>query len=503
VTYRRLLLAGLALEAIYLAAVLGPFSFLAHGAELTDLGKLTDHQPIAAVAVTVAIGVLFGLYGLALRAASHSKGDSRTVDLAIGLSALQSLTLVFLYPIMASDLYIYAVDAYAAAFYKLNLLVTAPIAAGNDPFFAYARDWAQLPSPYGPLWLTLSKLVALAAGPNVVVAVLLLKLLGALAVLATTLLLVRALAKRGRRAQLLAVILFGWNPLVQIELVGNGHNDAVLTLLVVAGLIALTSRRSALGMLGIAGALLIKILPVGVVPLCLLAVYVGTHGSSWRRLLRLGASAAVFVVVVVVAYAPFWAGPVTLMRIRQADGDYLASISALVVAYFPDATNWLAYPRTVLAGAIVLWLAYALWTRRLTLEVAAFEALFATILLSAHFSGWYLALLVATATLTHDRRRQERVAIFCVTAMLTTSIWTYLWVWLQGWNIATPFLSGVVPFTFLPPLLLTFPTSARFVDSLVERVKNAWRPLLQPAFATAAPSIPQPLSPTRGESGAG
>jgi hypothetical protein len=498
-----LLVAGLALEAIYLVAVLGPFSFLAHGTELTDLGKLTDHQPIAAVAVTIAIGALFGLYGLALRTASHSKGDSQSMGLAFGLTALQSLTLVFLYPIMASDLYIYAVDAYAAAFYKLNLLVTAPIAAGNDPFFAYARDWAQLPSPYGPLWLTLSKVVALAAGSNVVVAVLLLKLLGALAVLMTTLLLVRALAKRGRRTQLLAAILFGWNPLVQIELVGNGHNDAILTLLLIAGLIAIGSRRFALGMLGLAGALLIKILPVGVVPLCLLATYIGSPGSSWRRLMRLGTSALVFAAVVAVAYAPFWAGPVTLQRIRQADGDYLASIPALVVAYVPDATNWLAYPRAALGAAIMLWLAYSLLTRRLTLEIAAFEALFATILLSGHFSGWYLALLVAAATLTYDRRRQERVAIFCLTAMLTTPIWTYLWIWLQGWNIVTQFLSVVVPFTFLPPLLLTFPASARFIDGLWERGKEAWRTRIPATLVATAPSIPQPLCPTRGERGAG
>src|SRR5258708_3091567 len=281
---RRLLFAGLAIEALYLVAALGPFSLLAHGTELTDLGKLTDHQPLAAPVVTIAIVALFGFYGLALRRVP--RGDSPGLRVVVGLTALQSLTLVLLYPIMASDLYIYAVDGYAAAFYKLNLLVSAPVLAGNDPFFAYARDWAQLPSPYGPLWISLSKLIALVAGSDVVLAVILLKLLRALAVLGTTLVLVVALHDPGPRAQIIAVILFGWNPLVQIEMVGNGHNDAVLTLLLVAGLLLFQKSRPALGMLGIGGAVLIKILPIGVIPLCLLAIYVGSTGAAAAHRLR-------------------------------------------------------------------------------------------------------------------------------------------------------------------------------------------------------------------------
>jgi hypothetical protein len=254
-------------------------------------------------------------------------------------------------------------------------------------------------------------------------------------------------------------------------------------------------------MLGIGGALLIKILPIGVIPLCLLAAFLESAGSAWQRLTRLLISAAVLVGVVVLAYAPFWVGPETIHRVRQSDGDYLASIPALIVAYFPDGVDWLVFPRVVLAAAIALWLIYSLIAGRLTLETAAFEALFATILLSTHFSGWYLALLVATSVLTLDRWRERRAIVFTLTAMLTTPIWSYGWLWLQAWDITPQFLSFVVPFTFVPPLLLAFPPGIRAVDSLIERTKEFWQPRSEASLAVAAPSIPQPFSPTRGERG--
>src|SRR5579884_1509135 len=144
---RRALIAGLTMEAIFLIAVVGPFSLFAHGTELTDLGKLTDHQPIAAVLVTAGLVALFALYAVAL---INVRTDDHALPLALGGTVLFSLTLIFLYPVTAIDVYNYAVEGHVAAFYQVNPMVTAPAQVSSDTFVSYAANWVDSPSPYGP-----------------------------------------------------------------------------------------------------------------------------------------------------------------------------------------------------------------------------------------------------------------------------------------------------------------------------------------------------------------
>lgn len=503
---RRGLLAGLAIELIFLIAVLGPFSLLANGTDLTDLGKLTDYQPIAAILVTLGLIGLFAFYVLGLlsvRRASRwpdlarstrrrqvrprdagtalleRQGDDRADDasaaeppdalrtagrwlscpsraatVALLFTALFSLTLVFLYPITAIDVYNYAVEGHVAAYYNLNPMLTPPSQAAADRFVAYAGSWSQSTSPYGPLWLQISKLDALVAGSNVVLAVLLLKALAALCVVATAWLLSLAFRHRGPRASALAVVLYGWNPLVQIELVGNGHNDAVMALCLVAALVLTTKGRLVSGTLAAGASVLVKYLTLGAVPLVLLAEILDTAPSRRARLARVGASAVLLALLAVAAYAPFWSGLATLERARATAEDYLASIPALAVLLIPDSLGWLVLPRLLIPAIVGLWQANNLRLGRANLAQATFEVLFVTVLVSSHFAGWYLGLLVAVAALSGDRWRQARVIAFTFTTTLTTPLWAYVWYWDQGWLSMTAIHLIVVPLTFLPALLI-------------------------------------------------
>src|SRR5439155_11680918 len=180
------LAAGLGIEAIYLLGVVGPFSLLTHGAQLTDLGQLTGHQPIAGVAVAVAVVALFALYGVAMRAISRPSDGG--LPLVLGGSIVFSLTLIFLYPITAIDVYTYAVQGHIVVFQYLNPLLVPPSTARGDAFIAFAGSWVDRTSPYGPVWIALSSLDALLAGSDIILAIAIFKALGALAVVATTIL---------------------------------------------------------------------------------------------------------------------------------------------------------------------------------------------------------------------------------------------------------------------------------------------------------------------------
>jgi hypothetical protein len=441
--------AGLLTTAIYLAGVLGPFSLLAHGTTLTDVNKLTAGDPLARAAVIAAFIVLFGLYGLALCGAR--RGGRPATALALAGTAGFSVTLIFLYPITAIDVFTYAVLGHVLVYDDVNPLVQAP-AVAHDTIVAYAGSWAASPTPYGPIWLMLCALAARLAGPSVVGAVLVLKAIAAGAVVGTTALLAAA-ARRWGGGSATAAVLFGWNPLVQLELVGNGHNDAVMVLGLVAALWHLARHRS-VGAAALASAVLVasglvKYLSLAALPFVLLALTRARRPGS-----AVAAAALAAIATALLAFIPYWAGGAPFQRLLAVDSDYLASVSALVVLLAPGVSVWLLYPRLVLLGLVGLWQAGALLLRRASLAAALFEVFFVALLVATRFAGWYLPILLALAARSADGWQQARAVAFTVTASATTVLWAFVWPANQSWLTLTGFHLVIVPLTFLPPLLV-------------------------------------------------
>ena len=83
------------------------------------------------------------------------------------------------------------------------------------------------------------------------------------------LLLAHSLVRRGQDPR--RVVLYAWNPLPLIEVAGSGHIDALGVLLLFAALYALHSQRWAAAICGLAGAFLVKLVPLALLP------------TFWRR----------------------------------------------------------------------------------------------------------------------------------------------------------------------------------------------------------------------------
>jgi len=448
---------GLAIESLYLVAVMGPFSLLTSGSRLTDLGRLTDYRPEAAVAVAAGLVGLFLFYAFALVLVRD--GDRA---IAIAGTACFSLTLMYLYPITATDVYTYAVQGYIAAFHGLNPLVIPPDRVANDPFVHFAGSWRNSASPYGPLWVDFSALALRVSGPNIVRAVVLLKLLNAAAVVGTSGLLIRVV--RGRAAY--AAAFFGWNPLVQIELVGNGHNDAVMILLLVAALALASRRRHAIGAAFLAGSILTKYLTIGALPFYVIAVLRDQRGvrllrpGDWlahlhpRQVARLVPTLLALFITAAALYEPYWVGLATLGRVMGVDRNYLASVPALIILLVPGSQHWLAVLRFAVIGGIYLWLGLRLLRDETSVSRTFFEALFTLIVMAPHFAGWYLAVLLALAPLTVDGWRELRAVVFAFATTLTVPLWAFVWPWMSNTSSLLAFHEIIVPLAIGPPLVV-------------------------------------------------
>ena len=234
-----------------------------------------------------------------------------------------------------------------------------------------------VPTIYPPVAEALFALVRIAVPPEV--GYLPVQLLGLLAVLATTALLLHALPRVGRDPRYAAV--FGWCPFVTMDAVTNAHVDAAAAFLALAATVLLVSGRSVRGGIVLGLAIATKFLPLLVVPplarrrpVLLAATALGTVALVYLpHVLVVGPS--------VIGYLPGY-----LNEEGYDDG----SRSALLSVLLPDSASTLVAVALLAALAVVLLLRTDPrdpWAAQTAMIGAAL------VLLSPRYS-WYSLLLV-------------------------------------------------------------------------------------------------------------
>lgn len=234
-----------------------------------------------------------------------------------------------------------------------------------------------VPTIYPPVAEALFALARVAVPPDV--EYLPVQLLGLLAVLGTTTLLLRTLARTGRDPRWAA--LFGWCPFVVMEAVTNAHVDAAATFLAFAATILIASGRRVRGGVVLGLAIATKFLPVLVAPpllrrrpLVIAATALGTVAAVYLpHVLAVGGS--------VIGYLPGY------LNEEGYDG---GTRSALLSVLLPGPAS------TVLAAAAIAALSVVLLIRTDPSEPWAAQTTLigtALVLVSPAY-GWYALLLV-------------------------------------------------------------------------------------------------------------
>jgi hypothetical protein len=163
----RLILIGLAIEIIY-AVYIVAFPLISNtykGGPAADLEILMRGYRWFAPIYTIGIFLLYFLFWQALQTVSRLTFDiskqslpagrfsSNTIKLIIlGFGLLFGFTLVWLYPITANDLFRYVLRGRIWAVYGESPMLSPPNDFPNDPYIAFAGEFGQWVSGYGPLW---------------------------------------------------------------------------------------------------------------------------------------------------------------------------------------------------------------------------------------------------------------------------------------------------------------------------------------------------------------
>jgi alpha-1,6-mannosyltransferase len=187
---------------------------------------------------------------------------------------------------------------------------------------AVSPFWRTTTSPYGPLFLALASVIAGVVGSNLVLGVLLARVLelAGVALLAVYVpRLARVLGTDPSRATWLAVI----SPLVVLELIAAGHNDALMIGLLVAGVTLAMERRPLLGIALCAVAATIKLPAAAGIAFIAVAWARAEWGGAGQDRVRVAARALALSAVVTVG---------VLAAVSVATGLGLSWVSSTVLS---------------------------------------------------------------------------------------------------------------------------------------------------------------------------
>ena len=111
--------------------------------------------------------------------------------------------------------------------------------------------------------------------------------------------------------QLLGTLAFLWNPMIIVELAGEGHNDALMVFFVVLALLLTIEGRGSIGLVAMSLGVLVKYLPLLLVPSQVVYLW-RTRRGTLAFATQVASGAAIAALVAAALFAPLWAGADTL-----------------------------------------------------------------------------------------------------------------------------------------------------------------------------------------------
>ncbi len=251
----------------------------------------------------------------------------------VAMVCLPAIANLFVYPVGALDVFNYMIELKLAYGYGENPYLVTFAGYREDPF-ALPAFLVDVPLFYGPVWLIAYGLPVVLVGFQSIIG-----LLGALKLFNLGLLVLTGLviyrSHQDDRAGWLGVYLFLANPLVLFEGVGNAHNDVLMTLFLIAALVAF-HRKSVIAGPMFALSALVKLFTIVLAPLLLAVMLRGRW--RWRRLALAGSLA---LLVVVVSVMPYWADGAMVDGLREgtAKSQEMNHVSVLSLAQQAVSTN--------------------------------------------------------------------------------------------------------------------------------------------------------------------
>lgn len=285
------LLEGFAGSLLVLAGSIG-VGWIANGSPMIRnpivIAMRTDGTAVLASTIMLTLGAMVLLRSwlrLGQRLHGWGPGSLRHVVRAVVVWGAPMLVAV---PIYSRDVYAYTGQGRLMA-EGLNPYTTGISALSNWFMLGTDPSWAENRTPYGPLFLWLSRWVVAATGAQPDVSVLLFRVLACIGV-ALCVYFVPKLAQLHGINGARALWLTAANPLFLISFVASAHNDALMVGLAVAGTYYAAVRKPVLGIVLVTASIAVK--PITIVLLPFIGLLWAGSAAGWKRKLACWAGTA-------------------------------------------------------------------------------------------------------------------------------------------------------------------------------------------------------------------
>ena len=422
----------------------------------SNVGSLTGSRPGAALRLAIVGIVLHGAYVVAVLNCWRTASAERFSALIWGYPIAAGTILALLWPVTSTDVFDYVFRGRMASQYGANPYIALPNQFTGDPLFKYV-GWPNAPSAYGPLWELMSARMAALGGLSLWRNILLHKLLALVTFLLCGGVIARMTRDRGGRQ--LGSVLWLWSPLALWEIVAIGHNDGLLILSMLLAIWATTHRRHHWAVVALVIGALFKFLPVILLPL--VAVHGMRDRNTWLARLRfLIEIVTISIVLIVLAYLPYWEGWKTLTNIALREKFLNAAPLALVTftlsQWWPvDIVRPLVsrYGSALLATGI-LWQMWHIWRHGRDLRRACFGLLaWYLIAASQWFQPWYVLWLLALLALEPKEGTFAWIETWAIVGQASYLLQYFVFVWLKWQGHELPAQVLYLLLIFVPPLV--------------------------------------------------
>ncbi|HEY4032354.1 MAG TPA: hypothetical protein VGL94_00125 [Ktedonobacteraceae bacterium] len=454
-----LIILGMSCEVFYILYFVRQFSLLKYYSHLYQLtNSLTGTTHAAAAMFFIVFTILFAFFGLAWWEARHLTGRA-TLYLILGFGGLFALTMAFVYPITAIDIYNYIAENLVLVQYHANPITVPAATFSNDPLITLAGGWTYYPAPYGPLGLIIDALSTQIVGRNLFANLLFIKLMFASMLILEAFLIYKILSRLAPKLALAGALFIAWNPYTLMEFSANGHNDIAMMLFVLLAILALVYDHLVLAFALIVISALVKFATLPLLPLFL--IYGIAHQPTMRkRIIYLALVIFSTLMLFMLVYAPFWQGIKTLNALQSQDQRYMSSFATMLAdtslgKVTRDQAKWLG---RVLFGIIYI---YALFLSRKRLPDmlrACFLTLFFfTALAVTNFEVWYAIWPMMFAILIPSTIVSLSMFVFAYGVSLSVIDYIFLASWL-GFTEPSYALANNLAYlmTFMPAILMLF-----------------------------------------------
>jgi len=240
------------------------------------------------------------------------KNPPRLSIILISLAIL-SLLLLFVFPIGASDIFLYLTQARTFALHGLSPYVATYSQLTNDVFYPFLGDnrWASYTSSYGPLLALITGSLSLVFKTNFLASILLFKGFFAACHLANTWLVDKTLGRR-------FAWLYAFNPLILFEFLINGHNEVLMIFFCLLSFYFLWKKTPNLknnlfSIFFLTLGILIKFIPLLLLPIWGLILLWRLKDKD-KKILFIGLSPLLIISTGFLVYLPFWQGLSTITK---------------------------------------------------------------------------------------------------------------------------------------------------------------------------------------------